>query len=330
MEKPLITIYVPSYNRASLIGDALQSVFSQTYSPLEIIICDDASTDGVVETINELIASYKGPHQVIFSQNEKNLGLIGNINKVFTLAKGELVIINCDDDISEPNRVEVLVARWLEHDKKPFVVYSSFQYIDKNGYFTGWSPVVDDGIVEGSICDFLERQYVLGSTAAYRPEVFSVFGTIKDPACYDDYVFFSRGRLLGDIIAVGKPLLRCRDGGISSSSGTVESLWLKGFRASIASYQQVYKDLDCLRNDPSESESVDELRKFTSNLIRTYEVRIQLICGNFSERLHAFKILSQNPSGQPRVFIFCLALLPRVATRKLVYYYFSIFKKRGH
>lgn len=330
MKKPLITMYVPSYNRVSLIGEALQSVFCQTYSPMEIIICDDFSTDGAFETINKLVENYQGPHQVIVSQNEKNLGLIGNINKVFSLAKGELVIINCDDDISEPNRVEALVERWIENDKKPFVVYSSFQYIDKEGRSTGWSPVVNEGVVGGSISDFLDRQYVLGSTAAYRPEVFSVFGSIKDPACYDDYVFFSRGRLLGDILAVGKPLLRCRDGGISSSSGTVESIWLKGFRASIASYQQVYKDLDCLQKNPNDGESVEELRKFTVNLIKTYEVRMQLISGSFFQRLNAYKFLSRKPSGQPRVFTFCLALLPRRVTRCLVYLYFLLFKKRGH
>ena len=82
-QKELISFFALTYNQEKYIEDSLKGLFSQTYSPLEIIISDDCSTDKTFEIIQKFVSEYKGPNKVIINRNEKNLGLI----KHFTLIK---------------------------------------------------------------------------------------------------------------------------------------------------------------------------------------------------------------------------------------------------
>ena len=53
-KKPLVTVALFAYNSEELVGDAVESLLAQTYSPLEIILSDDCSTDGTFEVMRRL------------------------------------------------------------------------------------------------------------------------------------------------------------------------------------------------------------------------------------------------------------------------------------
>ncbi|MFZ9020596.1 MAG: glycosyltransferase family 2 protein, partial [Paracoccaceae bacterium] len=59
-----VSFLILTYNQVDFVENALSGAFSQTYSPLEIVISDDASTDGTREKIKEMVAQYSGPHSV--------------------------------------------------------------------------------------------------------------------------------------------------------------------------------------------------------------------------------------------------------------------------
>ena len=67
--KPLVTFIVISYNQEAFIRDGVEGAFSQTYSPLEIVLSDDCSRDRTFEIMQELAAAYRGPHRVILNRN---------------------------------------------------------------------------------------------------------------------------------------------------------------------------------------------------------------------------------------------------------------------
>jgi glycosyltransferase involved in cell wall biosynthesis len=85
---------IPTYNQAAFIGDAIKSALQQDYPFLEVVICDDASTD---ET-DTVVASFKDDGRIRYYRNSSNLGRLANYRRLlYELAKGAWVI-NLDGD----------------------------------------------------------------------------------------------------------------------------------------------------------------------------------------------------------------------------------------
>lgn len=101
----LMTFALFVYNQQDYIEEAIESAFSQTYEPLEIIISDDCSTDKTFSIIEKMVKNYKGCHKVLVRKNARNMGVAMHFDLVMRMSKGELVVVAAGDDISESNRV---------------------------------------------------------------------------------------------------------------------------------------------------------------------------------------------------------------------------------
>lgn len=101
----LVSVIIPVFNAGRYIDECMQSVLSQTYSNIEVILCDDCSTD---ESYRKLL-SYKNDKRVKVLKNEKNLHQARTRNKCIEQAKGEFVLLQDADDVSKPNRIERLM-----------------------------------------------------------------------------------------------------------------------------------------------------------------------------------------------------------------------------
>jgi glycosyltransferase involved in cell wall biosynthesis len=129
-QNPLITILLLCYNHESFVGEALCGVLSQTYSPLEIIIFDDCSPDGSAEIIVSFIAEHPRRSDVQFVRNSENLGSNAVMRKALSIAKGDLIIISCGDDIMLPNMVGEIARVWLTEGLS--LITANAFYIDDN------------------------------------------------------------------------------------------------------------------------------------------------------------------------------------------------------
>lgn len=109
----LITVVIPNYNCEDYLDRCIDSIVSQTYSNLEIIICDNGSTDNSVAIIKKWADSDKRIQLII---NEENQGLINCYNKMFFAATGEYVAIMDADDWSDVTRMEKQAAILEKHD----------------------------------------------------------------------------------------------------------------------------------------------------------------------------------------------------------------------
>src|SRR5437764_1366886 len=90
---PLASVVVPTFNRANFLEETIDSILSQNYPNLEVIILDDGSTDDTAETL----ARYRD--RVVVERHE-NIGETATVNKGFKLARGEYVcVVNSDDPI---------------------------------------------------------------------------------------------------------------------------------------------------------------------------------------------------------------------------------------
>lgn len=105
MSEPLISVVIPAYNCAGVIGRAIDSALAQKVA-LEILVLDDGSSDG----LEAVMAGYEGNEAVRFAKNEKNLGAAATRNRGVTLARGKYVaFLDADDYWTEDKLVRQLV-----------------------------------------------------------------------------------------------------------------------------------------------------------------------------------------------------------------------------
>ena len=131
MKNPLVSIIIPTYNRADYLERAIKSVLNQTYKNLEIIIIDDNSKDNT--KIKVLSFNSK---KIRYYRNLTNCGAPFSRNRGIDLSKGEYINFLDDDDILFRKKVELQVKKFLESkDKKLGVITSDveFKYVGING-----------------------------------------------------------------------------------------------------------------------------------------------------------------------------------------------------
>ncbi|MFC4076064.1 glycosyltransferase family 2 protein [Salinithrix halophila] len=128
MKDPLVSVVIPAYNRPYFLEVALSSVLRQTYSNIEIVICDD-STDDQVQSM--LIPYLERFSCIRYYKNEKNL-FVQNFHKCFQLAKGELINYLMDDDLFHPEKVQKMVDV-LQRFEDVSLVTSYRQPFDQHG-----------------------------------------------------------------------------------------------------------------------------------------------------------------------------------------------------
>lgn len=129
MERPLVSVVLCTYNGAKYIAGQVDSILAQNYRPLELIISDDASTDGT-QTILKNYATEPGVH--IFYQ-EKNTGVTNNFAFAASKAKGELIAFSDQDDSWMENKIEKLAGAIGDSP----LVYSNSLLVDEEGKSLG-------------------------------------------------------------------------------------------------------------------------------------------------------------------------------------------------
>jgi glycosyltransferase involved in cell wall biosynthesis len=126
--KPLISIVIPTYNRATLISGTLKSVQQQTYRNWEAIVVDDGSKDDTQEIVTELALDDR---RIRFIRQDQNLGAQAARNAGIRAARGEWVGFLDSDDLFLPNSLEIRLEALLRENLS--VVHSECNWIEKDG-----------------------------------------------------------------------------------------------------------------------------------------------------------------------------------------------------
>jgi len=110
MSDTLVSVILPTYNRADWISAALDSLFAQTYQQWECVIVDDGSTDNTVE----VLADYDDPRVVYVYQENKGVSAARNTG--ISRCKGDVIALLDSDDEWLPKKLEKQLAYMLEND----------------------------------------------------------------------------------------------------------------------------------------------------------------------------------------------------------------------
>jgi glycosyltransferase involved in cell wall biosynthesis len=129
--RPLVTIGIPTYNRADYLQQALRSALDQTYPNLEIIVSDNCSTDATAA----VVAGFADPRIRRFRQ-PTNIGGQNNVNFCLSQAWGAYFLLLHDDDLIDPDFVEVCIDA-VSGDTRVGVIRTGTRVIDSLGRVRG-------------------------------------------------------------------------------------------------------------------------------------------------------------------------------------------------
>jgi glycosyltransferase involved in cell wall biosynthesis len=159
--------------RANELRDQLDSLLQQRRLPDELVICDDASTDGSLEILRSFVAA--APCPVRLEVNERNLGISNNFEKAIGLCAGE-IIATCDqDDYWMPEKLQKVEQAFID-DPEVGMVFSDAELVDEGLNPLGarlWETTFPESIhrdfVSGRAFDILLSGCVVtGATMAFR------------------------------------------------------------------------------------------------------------------------------------------------------------------
>ena len=134
--RPLISVIIAAYNTARYVGEAIDSALAQTYSPIEIIVVDDGSTDNT----QEVLAAYSDRITIL---RQENSGSAAARNAALEAARGEFVAVLDSDDVWMPDKLERQMALFETCPEIDFV-FANSQHMDEDGnevhVFSGRMP----------------------------------------------------------------------------------------------------------------------------------------------------------------------------------------------
>jgi len=125
---PRISVIIPTYNRADMVGRAVQSVLNQTYQDFEIIIIDDGSTDST----EEIIRGFHDP-RIRYIRHERNRGGSAARNSGICAAQGEYIAFLDSDDEWLPQKLEKQFYLFKTQNPEIAVVYTAYAIVDERG-----------------------------------------------------------------------------------------------------------------------------------------------------------------------------------------------------
>lgn len=135
---PKVSIIMGIYNCAVTLPEAIDSIFAQTFSDWQLVLCDDGSIDNTYS----IAESYQKrcPDRIKLIKNDRNMGLNHTLNRCLELADGEYIARQDGDDISLPERFEKEVNA-LNSRPEIAIVSTAMTYFDENGTWGQNHPV---------------------------------------------------------------------------------------------------------------------------------------------------------------------------------------------
>ena len=191
-EKPLVTAIATCYNHAPFVIESLDSIRHQTYSPIQLIITDDHSTDDS----DALITEWIDRHHVFctYLRHRTNKGLCRTLNEALAIANGKYVALLATDDLWVSDKLEHQVGLMEQLPENVGVLYSNALAIDEGGATLGYiEQHTATWPVEGDIfAQLTDRNCIPPMTTLVRRSCYETVGSYDERLCFEDWDMWLR------------------------------------------------------------------------------------------------------------------------------------------
>ena len=203
---PFFTIVVPVFNRAEIIGSALESVFAQEFSDFEVIVVNDGSTDNSTGVLREKFGTRDNLR--IIDQENKERGAARNTG--FRNSRGNYVVFFDSDDLMHPGHLALLKEK-IDELNNPDFIATRFEFLDENGRrFASGMAKVKEGFHDYHL--FLEGNPLACNVCVRRENPRLVlFEEDRKYAIKEDWMFLIANARNSPIYVIGQVSITMRD-----------------------------------------------------------------------------------------------------------------------
>lgn len=213
LNKPKVSIMVPVYNAKDFIEECIESILSQNYPNIEVILSDDCSTDST----QSVLKKYEDNPRIKLFLNLENLGITSNCNQALRACTGKYVCFFAGDDVMLPGKIETQVLL-MEGNQQASMSYHRVDVFDSETGKTLYETESSRRSVY-SFFDIIENSGLPGanSVMARRGCIPETLYNSKFPSV-SDWLMFIELSLRGEIIFIDRIYARYRKhpGGVSS------------------------------------------------------------------------------------------------------------------
>lgn len=291
-ERPLVTFALFAYNQEKYIREAVEGAFAQTYEPLEIILSDDCSTERTFEIMQEMAQAYRGPHAVRLNRNPKNMGISPHVRHVHEMCNGVFIVHAAGDDISLPNRTEIIVRCFLDTNDPPSLVASNSLSITESGEEKHvLSPDLPSTVRLYPCATKIVSPPGGGCTYAITKDLVDGFKAPDWRIIAEDLLLVARANLLNGSLYTPEVLIKYRfhDSSICSSglmsglpSEVVINNEIKWSSNALYTNMQIIDDLSFKGMDYA-----IDLKSYVMNRLRLEKTRLSILQGSFFESTYS-------------------------------------------
>lgn len=302
MKKILLSICIPTYNRAEYIGEAIESVLNQITDDIkgivEICVSDNASTDNTEEIVNRY--QKKTPCNIIYHKNEENIGADRNFLKVVEIANGEYCWLLGSDDGIELNAIKYILNLFDKNKKDFYLVGRNVYTKDMNKILNNDNKFDNIDIYDfKTTFDLVNLMFIyLGFLSAYVFKKSTWENIIKNDDNYLNYfnayihvyiIISSINNKKYNIAYINKPLIKYRSDNDSflNDMGNIKRIELdiNGY-LKICSYLLDKKDFKLFKSKLLNQHIINKLidLKIQGVDISSLEEKIQIYYNDFISR----------------------------------------------
>jgi glycosyltransferase involved in cell wall biosynthesis len=185
MNESLVSVIIPIYNGEAFIGEALDSILAQAYTPLEIILVDDGSTDETAQVIHTWAAQRNQP---VCYVRQENGGPAAARNHGLRLSRGEVIAFQDADDVWALGRLATQLDL-LDCNPMTDLALGQVQFFRTGG---------KDAETPGMTLLGMPRRFPVIHSALYRRKVFNQVGLLNvDMRYHEDIEWFYRAQKAG-------------------------------------------------------------------------------------------------------------------------------------